>query len=73
MTEFRDGRPTDEEPAPPDGYYYTSKEFAEMLDVSETRVRVWISRGQVEAEHWYGRIYIPADAVVRYKWPWKRV
>ena len=72
MTEFRNGRPIDDQERIPDGRYYTVKEFAEKHDVSETRVRVWISREQLEAKHWYGRIYIPEGSAVRFRWPWKR-
>ena len=73
MTEFRNGRPVGEKSDIPDGKYYTTREFAEKHDVSETRVRVWINRGQLEAKHWYGRIFIPESSVVRFRWPWKRI
>ena len=66
MTEFRNGYPTDPTGVP-DGKYYTIKEFAEKLDVDENLVRVWIKRRQVSVEYFYGRVYIPENAVVRFK------
>lgn len=72
MTEFRNGVPVDPETDIPDGRYYTAREFAALHDVDEVRVRVWINRGQIPAEHFYGRIYIPENAVVKFRWPWKR-
>ena len=66
MIEFKDGKPVGAEPIP-DGKYYTVSEFAEELDVSEPLVRMWINRGQLLAEHFYGRVYIPEDARVYFK------
>ena len=63
MTEFRNGYPTISTGIP-DGLYYTTKEFADEMDVPEGTVRVWIRRGQITYVNCFGRNYIPKDAVV---------
>ena len=73
MVEFQDGHPTTASDGDiPDGKYYTQKEFAELYDVPESTVRIWVFRGQIPVVSYYGRIYIPDWAVVAYKWPWMK-
>lgn len=75
MVEFRGGcivNDTNEDlPQPPtDGWYYTQKEFAELLDVPEGTVRIWVMRGVVPCVRYYGRVYIPENVKFRYNRPW---
>lgn len=73
MVEFRDGHIVDESYGDiPDGLYYTQQEFAELLDVPESTVRVWVNRGIVTCVRYYGRTYIPENVLFSYKNPWMR-
>ena len=65
---------TDENlPEPPtDGWYYTQKEFAEIFDVPDATVRVWVKRGIIPGVHYYGHTYIPETVKFRYTRPWMR-
>ena len=71
MVEFRNGQIVDTECGDiPDGLYYTQSEFAELMDVPEGTVRVWVSRGIIPCVRYYGRTYIPQDVKFRYVMPW---
>ena len=73
MVEFRNGQIVSNSPGDiPDGFYYTQKELAEILDVPETTVRVWVKRGIITCVHYYGHTYIPVDASFHYVRPWMR-
>lgn len=73
MVEFRDGHIVSDEPGDiPDGRYYTQQELAELMDVPEGTVRVWVSRGIVPCVHYYGRTYIPESFDFNYLLPWMR-
>lgn len=72
MVEFKNGgivTDTDVENPPhiPNGWYYTAKEFAEMLDVPEGTIRVWKKRGVLDCINYYGRLYIDPKAKVKLK------
>ena len=64
MITFKNGHP-DEKTDIPDGEYYTIVETAERLDVGESSVRCWISRGQLASIDYYGRKYVPKNAILR--------
>ena len=66
MTEFRNGHPV-KETGIPDGEYYTLSEFAEEFDIPEGTLRVWVHRGILLSENYYGRTYIPAHAEIMHK------
>ena len=72
MTEFKNGYPVGEDIDIPDGWYYTREEFAEMVDVPAATVSQWIHRDMLPCVYFYGRVYIPKDATINFRWPWKR-
>ena len=51
----------------PDGWYYTMREFAEMMDIPESTVRIWKKRGVLDCINWYGRLYIPQNFRLKLK------
>ena len=74
MVQFYEGKIVQDtqEDHPPirNGWYYTVKEFAEMIDVPEGTVRQWIHRGIIESVNYYGRNYIHEDAKFHFERPW---
>ena len=72
MVKIQDGKIVSDDdnpdiPVAKDGWYYTAKEYAVLMDVPEVNVRMWKRRGILPCIDWYGRILIPADAEVLYK------
>ena len=74
MVEFCDGRIVRDTEAEQgqirNGWYYTIKEFAELIDVPEVTVRSWIHRRIIESVNYYGRTYIHEDAKFHFERPW---
>ena len=71
MIRFKNGHPDDGSDIP-DGEYYTVPEFAAKYDVPDATVRIWVNRGQLSCEHYYGRVFIPEGAQIGYRRPWSK-
>lgn len=70
MVRFEGGHPVNDPENEPieDGWYYTVKEVAKMLNVPESSVRVMKKRGQIRCKSYYGRTYIdPKSVTARFK------
>ena len=75
MVEFRGGcivndTDVDEPVIFDDGWYYTAAEFAELMGVPESTVRVWVKRRIVSSVSYYGRLYIPVNTSWGHQYPW---
>ena len=72
MVEFKNnGIVSDtEDPFPkkiPNGWYYTAKEFAEIMDIPVSTIRVWKKRGILDCISYYGRLYVDPKAQIKLK------